>query len=312
MRVSTLLSFLAGSMSLATAEFVASAKGLRADVFHLPAAPVLYQNSTELSFSPTAFTLIQASKHAVLVDAPATEAQASNLTAWIKATLGPHKTLQYIYITHGHGDHFFTAPQICAQFSGCQIIAKKDVNEHMLQQYLDPLWTTLWVALFPGQITSKPFNASRILPESGSFKLESHIIKAVEVGQGDTYNSTVLHVPDLSLIVGGDVVYGNCHQLFAEDYTPQLRQLWVDSLDRVASLKPKYVVPSHTIPGDGFAPLHVRETQRYIRTWEGNMAKSRTWEELEAKMKKAFPKRDGSFILRWSSQAPFNASSIFA
>ena len=124
-------------MSLATAEFVASAKGLRADVFHLPAAPVLYQNSTELSFSPTAFTLIQASKHAVLVDAPATEAQASNLTAWIKATLGPHKTLQYIYITHGHGDHFFTAPQICAQFSGCQIIAKKDVSFEIKYPQID-------------------------------------------------------------------------------------------------------------------------------------------------------------------------------
>lgn len=122
----------------------------------------------------------------------------------------------------------------------------------------------------------------------------------------------MLHVLSLDLVVGGDVVYGNCHQLFAEDYTPGLRQLWADSLDRVAALKPRYVVPSHTKPGDGFRPLHVQETKRYIRRWEATLAESGTWEELEASMKESFPERDGSFILRWSSQAPFNASSISA
>ena len=312
MRHFGLLYLFASLASTAIAEFVASAKGLRADVYHLPPAPVHYQNSTDLSFSPTAFTLIQASKHAVLVDAPATEAQASNLTQWIKAQLGPKKTLQYIYITHGHGDHFFTAPQICASFPGCKVVATSDVNDHMQSQYEDPLWSTLWLALFPGQITSRPFDADVILPRHGGFAVDGHVLRSVEVGQGDTYNSTVLHVPSLGLVVGGDVVYGNCHQLFAEDYTPSLRQLWVDSLDRVAALKPRYVVPSHTKPGDGFRPSHVRETKRYIRRWEATLAESGTWEELEAGMKKSFPGRDGSFILRWSSQAPFNASSISA
>ena len=303
---------IAGLISTTTAEFVTSAQGLRADVYHLPPAPVHYQNSTNLSFSPTAFTLLQASKHAVLIDAPATSAQASNLTSWIKSQLGPQRTLRYIYITHGHGDHFFTAPQICAEFPGCRVVAKRDVNEHMQEQYLEPLWSTLWLALFPGQITSRAFDADVILPPYGGFAIEGHALQAVEVGQGDTYNSTVLHVPSLGLVVGGDVVYGNCHQLFAEDYTPQLRQLWVDSLDRVAALKPRYVVPSHTKPGDGFRTSHVRETKRYIRTWLATLADSGTWQELEAGMKKAFPDRDGSFILRWSSQAPFSASSISA
>jgi len=312
MRRISLLYLFVGFASTVTAEFVTSSKGLRANVYHLPPASVHYQNSTNLSFSPTAFTLIQASHHAILVDAPATEAQASNLTEWIKSQLGPKKTLQYIYITHGHGDHFFTAPQICAQFPGCRVVATRDVNDHMQSQYEDPLWSTLWLALFPGQITSKPFNADAILPRHGGFRIDGHVLRSVEVGQGDTYNSTVLHVPSLGLVVGGDVVYGNCHQLFAEDYTPRLRQLWVDSLDRVAALEPRYVVPSHTKPGDGFHPSHVQETKRYIRTWEATLAESGTWQVLEAGMKKSFPGRDGSFILRWSSQAPFNASSISA
>jgi glyoxylase-like metal-dependent hydrolase (beta-lactamase superfamily II) len=312
MRYSSLLYSVTGLVSAGMAEFVTSAKGLRADVYHLAPAQVHYQNRTDLSFSPTAFTLIQASKHAVLVDAPATGAQASNLTEWIKSQLGPKKTLRYIYVTHGHGDHFFTAPQICAQFPSCQVVAKRDVNDHMQSQYLDPLWSTLWLELFPGQITSRSFNADFILPQDGGFTIDGHVLESVEVGQGDTYNSTVLHVPSLGLVIGGDVVYGKCHQLFAEDYTPHLRQLWVDSLDRVAALKPRYVVPSHMKPGDGFWPSHVQETKRYIRTWEATLQKSGTWQALEAGMKKSFPERDGSFILRWSSQAPFNASSVSA
>jgi glyoxylase-like metal-dependent hydrolase (beta-lactamase superfamily II) len=297
-----------------SSEHAVSANGLRADVYHQPAAPVLYQNSTELSFSPTAFTLIQGNHSAVLVDAPTTHDQGTNLTAWVKQTLGPNKTLKYIYITHGHGDHFFAAPQICAAFPGCQVVAKKDVNEHMQEQYTEPLFTTLWTDLFTkAQITSKPFDASVILPSNGTFELEGHQLQAVEVGQADTYNSTVLHIPDLSLVVGGDVVYGSCHQLFAEDYTPALRQAWIDSLHRVIALNTKYVVPSHTIPGDGFdATKHLLNTQLYIRTWEVMSAASKSWQELEMRMKTQYPGRAGNFILRWSSQAPFNASSIEA
>lgn len=297
--------------ALALSELVTSANGLRADVYHLPPAPVVYQNHTGLAFSPTAFTLIQGAHEAVLVDSPATHQQAQNLTAWIKTTLGPDKTLTYIYITHGHGDHFFTAPAICAAFPGCQVVAKPDVNVHMLQQYDEPLFTGLWLQLFPdNQITSTPFNATLLLPVNGTFEIEGHAFQAVEVGQSDTYNSTILHVPSLSLVVGGDVIYGKCHQLFAEDPTPALRQQWIHSLDRAASLKPRYVVPSHTKPGDGFAPSHIPDTIRYIRTWESTLNQSQTWQELEAGMKRQFPQRDGSFILRWSSQAPFGAASV--
>lgn len=312
MKSTLLTTLLASTLPFCLAEFVTAKAGLQVDVYHLPPAPVVYQNSTTLSFSPTAFTLIHGQHDAVLVDASATISQADGLIEWIEATIGPKKILKAIYITHGHGDHFFTAPRIAAHWAGAQVVAKPDVNAHILQQYDEPLFTSLWLSLFPGgQIASTPFNASS-LPADGTFKLEGHQLRSVEVGQADTYNSTVLYVPALDLVVGGDVVYGKCHQLFAEDYTPALRDAWVASLDRVLALKPKVVVPSHTKPGDGFGVGHVLETKRYIRVWESVTGRSTSWQELEEGMKKAFPERDGSFILRWSSQAPFNASSIEA
>ena len=75
-----------------------------------------------------------------------------------------------------------------------------------------------------------------------------YTLRAVEVGQEDTYDSTVLHVPDLDLVLGGDVVCGDYHQLFAEDVTLELRSMWLRGLEKVAVLSPGWVVPKlHTI-----------------------------------------------------------------
>ncbi len=84
-------------------DFVTSKEGLQVDVYHQAPASVVYQNSTELSFSPTAFALIHGKHDAVLIDAPATIAQGHALADWIHRII-PGKQLKKIYITHGHGD----------------------------------------------------------------------------------------------------------------------------------------------------------------------------------------------------------------
>jgi len=55
-------------------------------------------------WSPISSTLIYGERDAVLVDAPTTVEQAEALADWI-ADNG--KNLTTIYVTHGHGDHFF-------------------------------------------------------------------------------------------------------------------------------------------------------------------------------------------------------------
>jgi glyoxylase-like metal-dependent hydrolase (beta-lactamase superfamily II) len=298
--------------SAATSTTVLAHHDLTVSVYHLPPHPVTYQNSTALTFSPTAFTLIHTAHEALLIDAPATIAQGSELAAWLHATI-PNKRLRGVMITHGHGDHFFSAPQIAGEFPGAQIFATRDVLEHMQQQYDADFYGSFWGTLFPGgQIEDRVIENREVsvLEEmDGKVVLEGgHEVTVVEVGQGDTYNSTVIHVPSIGLVVGGDVVYGTCHQLLVEDATPELRSAWRKSLDKVQSLCPKVVVPSHMLPGEGYAAEHVQETKRYIDVWEAERAKAGTWQELEAAMVAAFPARDGSFILRWTSQAPYDAA----
>ena len=306
MKLSLLSTFLISMSGLGMSNFVVRKDGLQVDVFHLPAAPVVYQNSTGLSFSPTAFTLISGHHEAILVDASAAHDQGETVADWVKKTI-PGKTVKAVYITHGHGDHFFTAPIIQKHFPGAEILSTNDVYQHMLGQY-EPDQFAFWKTTFPNnQITSTPF-PTKILAPNDIFHLEGHVFRAVEVGQSDTYNSTVLHVPDLDLVVAGDVVYGHCYQYLAESTTLELREQWLKSLDKVAELRPKIVVPSHMQPREGYEPSHVQETKDYIKAWADLLSKSSTWEELEGAVKAKYPDRIGSFILRYSAQVPFGAA----
>jgi hypothetical protein len=64
-------------------------------------------------------------------------------------------------------------------------------------------WICAKGGLFPGQIPEQP-----ALPEvldGNVINLEGHELRLISVGQSDTEPSTVVHVPDLDAVVGGDV-----------------------------------------------------------------------------------------------------------
>ena len=78
------------------------------DVFVTPGIPMVTSDlppgTTQGMWSPIASTLIYGKRDAVLVDAFITVEQADALVDWVAAS---GKNLTTIYVTHGHGDHFF-------------------------------------------------------------------------------------------------------------------------------------------------------------------------------------------------------------
>jgi glyoxylase-like metal-dependent hydrolase (beta-lactamase superfamily II) len=107
-----------------------------------------------------------------------------------------------------------------------------------------------WLALFPGGQIPAVDELELAEPMSSStFELEGHEFRAVEVGHTDTYNTTVLHVPSIRLVVAGDAVYGDVHQYFGEANTTAKRQEWLRALDAIEALDPQTVIAGHKRAG---------------------------------------------------------------
>ncbi|KAL7913402.1 Metallo-hydrolase/oxidoreductase [Trichoderma velutinum] len=269
------------------------------------------QPDTEsFEFSPTAFTLITTQDGAVLVDAPTTESQGEEVARWVKSIISDKK-LAHIYITHGHGDHFFAAGVIQKYYPEARLLATPQTYAQMQENLDKKTYEGLWVATTPElRNTSPPEVQVDILKDDKTFVVGGHQFHVLSLPGGDIGESTVLHVPDLDLVVGGDVIYGSCYQFLGQASTPELRNKWLQSIDQVAQLKPKVVVPSHMQSDDGFAPDHIEKTIKYIKEWEELDAATNTWQELEEAVKEKYPNRIGNFIIRFSSLVAKGAMQV--
>lgn len=263
---------------------------LQADVYVSSRLPMAIKRAGEPSqFSPISCTLIHGDSEAVLVDTPLSIAQTEDLARWIKET-APKKELRYIYITHGHGDHWFGISVLRKHWPNLRAVATPGTVEHMRDQLEPEVLNGLWGTLFPnGQIPTNPEVAETLEPPT--FQIEGNDFQAIEAGHTDTYNTTVLHVPSIKLVVAGDAVYGDVHQFFGEACTTEKRKEWLRALDRIESLQPHTVVAGHKRAGTVDGLFNVHKTRQYILDFEEAVRSSSGWEELWHKVQARYPNR---------------------
>ncbi|KAM0261052.1 hypothetical protein ACHAQJ_002491 [Trichoderma viride] len=285
---------------------------LRANVYVAPPIPITRPNgSTSGYWSPISCTLIQGERSAVLVDTPITTAQTAALADWIER-VAPGKKLEAIYVTHGHGDHFYGIPTIRKRFPSVKTYATRANIVHMQEQIHPSFLKKTYASQFPGQLDEQPppDEVAEALPDNGEFFLEGHLLKAIVVGQADTHDSSILWVPDLRLAVCGDVVYGSCHQMLAECTTIAKREAWIQSIERVAALDPLAVVPGHKKEGEIDGVWHLKETIDYIRAFDRTLASGevKNPKEFTKRMLELYPDRMNPGALIWSTSVAFKTN----
>ena len=281
---------------------------LRAAVYVAPSIP--FQNirrspPTGYLWSPISCTLIYGEKDAVLVDTPITTAQTEGLADWIEVT-APGRRLSTVYITHGHADHWLGLPTLQRRFPGLKALATAGTIEHMKKSVSPTLQESIWGKFFPGQL-DEDYILADPLPQGNSFYLEGQLLEAVEVGHSDTYNTTVLWVPDLKLTVCGDVVYGEVHQMLAEAKTPALQAEWIAAVEKIEALGPEMVVAGHKRPGEMDGVYHLANTKKYLQDFRRLAQSSSNADELERQMLELYPNRYNPFVLRWGADANFQS-----
>jgi glyoxylase-like metal-dependent hydrolase (beta-lactamase superfamily II) len=249
----------------------------------------------ETFFQATADTLIYGARDAVLVDAVLTVKQAIALADWV-ASKG--KNLTTIYITHGHGDHWFAVGTLLERFPNARVVATPNTIKVMRQNASPEALHGAWEPGFPGQIPANLVIAEEL--KGNVIDLEGQELVAVEVGHTDTDHTTCLHVPSIGLVVAGDAAYNDVHLYLAES-NPQKRQEWIAALDKVESLKPRAVVASHKRPENEDNPKIIEETRQYIRDFDRLAQTTKTAQELYDRMLELYPNRVNPGWALWSS-----------
>jgi glyoxylase-like metal-dependent hydrolase (beta-lactamase superfamily II) len=238
----------------------ATRSALSYDVFVAPEKPFVAPPPAvgdARAWDPTTSTLIFGSRDAVLVDPLMTVREATALADWVALH---DRRLTTIYITHGHGDHYLGLPVVLDRFPDARAVATTKTVRQMQQQDTRALDNSLRVR-FPGQIAD-----TIPLPEpleSPEIQLEGSSIEVIETGHTDTLDTTSLRVPDLGLIVSGDVAYNHCH-MYVGATTAAIRAEWIAALDRLAALSPTAVVAGHKDPTQGNPPAILADTRGYL------------------------------------------------
>jgi glyoxylase-like metal-dependent hydrolase (beta-lactamase superfamily II) len=249
------------------------------------------------TWSPISATLISGRRDAVLVDPLMTVEQGMAVADWVSTT---GKNLTTVYVTHGHGDHWFGLGAVRERFPGVRAVATPAVVESMRTWSSPQALQTFWLPRFPGQIPQDNPVAEPL--DGPSFELEGHQLVAVDVGHTDTDNTTVLHVPDLGLVVAGDAAYNGVHQYLAESDS-EGRKDWLAALDIVEALDPRAVVAGHKRYGNDDSPRIIDETRQYIRDFDRLDQETSTAEDLYWQMLAIHPNRVNPGALWLSAQA---------
>ena len=192
------------------------------------------------------------------VDTLATFDQVDALADWVKSF---KKRVTTILITHGHSDYWIGLQRLLKHFPGVRTMARPAVRDRAQFEASNPTLRKYWQGIFPGEIPENP-TVPEVTTET-FVELEGHRIDLIDIGQGDTEHSTIMHVPSIAAIVAGDVVYNQVHMITGET-DEQSRQKWMDNLDRIAAMNPQIIVAGHKRVGTSDGPENIAESKKYL------------------------------------------------
>ncbi|HAR61908.1 MAG TPA: MBL fold metallo-hydrolase [Candidatus Margulisbacteria bacterium] len=248
-------------------------------------------------------TIISGARDAVLIDAQFTKTDALKLAKKIKDS---GKNLTTVYVTHGHPDHYWGFTVLSEQFPEAQFITAPEVLDVIEETFAAKI--AQWKPVYGEEVPDVPIKP--VAYDDDAIDLEGNQLRILHVGQGDVRSSTVVWIPVLSAIAGGDIAYNGTHVWLAETDNEQ-RLKWINNLEHLADMNPKTVIAGHKQPGSDDEGIHVllTETRNYITTFNSAILQSSNARELIKIMTEKYPDRALHIILEIAANNVFPPES---
>jgi glyoxylase-like metal-dependent hydrolase (beta-lactamase superfamily II) len=276
--------------NLTVSVFVSQYKPIPSQISSWPAG-------IQATWPATTSTLVSGAQDAVLIDALMTMEESRHLAQWV---LGSGKNLSSVYVTHAHADHFFGLGAIRESFPEAAAVTL-DALLPAVQEQTSVGYKSVWSSFFPGQI----FDELEVPKALGSdvITIEGHTLYALDVGQSDVPESSIVHIPELETVISGDVVYNDMHMwLSGSDHSSRLR--WLDALDQVERLHPSMIIAGHKNPSarDDNAGRVLEASRQYIEEFDQAVANSESDEGIVQTMLAKYPDYGNPYTL-WVAAA---------
>jgi glyoxylase-like metal-dependent hydrolase (beta-lactamase superfamily II) len=242
--------------------------------------------------------IISGRHDAILVDAQFEHKDAEALVDKIKAS---GKQLTLVYISHSDPDYYFGLDVIHHAFPHVPIVATPQTVAAIQASKDDKL--AFWAPTLKDQAPK-----AVIVPQpiySDHFELEGQQIKIMGLNGPDPAR-TYLWIPSLQTVAGGVLVETGSHVFMADSKTPESRQAWLATLDGIAALNPRTVIPGHFIGPMPAGVEAVQSTANYVRSFDRAAAQASNSAELINAMKLAYPSLGGISSLELGAQVVKN------
>lgn len=261
----------AGLTTFAAVSIAHAAEQLKMEVY----------NPGEKSIFPVSSEIISGKTEVALIDA---QFQRNDAEALVKKIKQSGKKLTTIYISQADPDFYFGLDVITKAFPQAKVIATPQTIEEIKA-------TKEGKMAYWGPILKENAPTQVIVPQElqgKSFTVDGQEI-SVEGLDGPSPEKTFVWIPSLKAVVGGVAVSGNIHLWVADTQTPESRQNWLTTLEKIKALKPVTVVPGHYLDNAPQTLESVTFTQNYLTTLNAEIPKAKDSAELITAMKKHYP-----------------------
>ncbi|PHM33502.1 Putative exported protein [Xenorhabdus innexi] len=238
-------------------------------------------NPGEESIFPVSSEIIRGENEVVLIDAQFRKSDAQELVNMIQKT---GKKLTTIYISQSDPDYYFGLDVITEAFPEAKVIASPETIKAINETKDGKL--AYWGGVLQDQAPKKIIVPEPLKGNTFTVDGEKLIVEGLD---GPAADRTFVWVPKLKAVVGGVTVSDNIHVWIADTQTKSSRQNWMQTLDRIKSLKPVTVVPGHYMGNTAMTLESVNFTQNYLTTLEKELPKAKDSAELISIMKKHYP-----------------------